>query len=169
LTDAGQTYYRKAIEILELYETMRDEVLGLKGRLSGKLRITATETWGQVNLQPLIIEFSNAHPNVQIEAFFTDRVIDIYREDIHIAFRYMLPTNEPYLSRLIAPQSYYICASADYIVQHGLPKTLEELQTQNFICYLSISKTRTHFDVTFEGATRFAKKKPIFFIKNQAL
>lgn len=154
LTDAGLTYYRKATEILELYDSMQDEVLGLKGHLSGKLRITATETWGQVNLQPLIIEFVKAHPNVQIEAFFTDRVIDIYRENIHIAFRYMLPSNEPYLSRYIVPQYLYICASADYIAQHGLPETLDDLQAQNFVCYLPIEKTRTHFDVTLEGVTK---------------
>ena len=78
-------------------------------------------------LTPIIIAYKERFPLVKFAAEFSNETIDIFRENIHIAFRSTNLRDEPYLARYIAEDEFVLCASKDYLSTSSMPKTPQEL------------------------------------------
>ncbi len=89
LTEAGRGLAGRARAVLEAAELARR---GLRARgagtgLAGTLRLTSVTSFGQAVLGPLLAGFQARHPQLRIELRFTNRRVDLLREDIDLAFR----------------------------------------------------------------------------------
>ena len=115
LTDSGEVYFKSAIDILDLHSQMIDNINVMKSTLNGELRVTAPSLWGEVILVPIILLFKEIYPQVKFIADFSNDTNDIFRDNIHIAFRSTELENEPYLARFIAKDEYILCANPDYL------------------------------------------------------
>ncbi len=133
VTDAGELFYKSALDIMEMHSQMLDNLAMLKTNISGELRITAPALWGEVVLAPIIIAYRQQFPLVKFSAEFSNDTIDIFKENIHIAFRSTNLKNEPYLARYIVEDEFILCASKEYLSANKIPKTPQDLQDLNFI------------------------------------
>lgn len=92
LSEAGRRLATRARAVLEATESARR---GLRARsagdeeqgLGGTLRITSVPSFGQTVLGPVLARFAAQHPALRMELRFTNRRVDLLREDIDIAFR----------------------------------------------------------------------------------
>jgi DNA-binding transcriptional LysR family regulator len=94
LTETGRRLATRARALAEVAESARR---GLRARgdtdeegqegLTGTLRITSAPLFGQSLLGPLLARFQALHPALRIELRFTNRRVDLLREDIDVAFR----------------------------------------------------------------------------------
>lgn len=88
LSEAGRRLAPRARAVLEAAESARR---GLRARagdgLAGTLRITSVPSFGQAVLGPWLARFQALHPGLRIELRFTNRRVDLLREDVDIAFR----------------------------------------------------------------------------------
>ncbi|MCG9747521.1 LysR family transcriptional regulator [Shewanella sp. Isolate8] len=139
-TDAGELFYHKSQEILELNDELLDNLSHQKTQLSGELRLTAPKLWGERILTPIILAFKRHHPDVHIKASFSNEHSDLHRDKLHIAFRSTQITTEPYLARLIAKDESILCASHDYLSRHAAPQTPEALAEHKMILLSSRDK-----------------------------
>jgi len=135
LTDSGEVYLSSALDILELHSQMVDSIGVMKTSLSGELRVTAPTLWGEVVLTPIILSFKTKYPKVNFIADFSNEASDIYRENIHIAFRSTELKNEPYLARYIGKDDYVLCASKCYLQQHKVINLLSDLDHHQMIVF----------------------------------
>lgn len=132
-TDAGELFYQSALEIIEMHSQLLDNLAMLKTTISGELRITAPALWGEVVLSPIIIAYKQQFPLVKFTADFSNKPIDIFKENIHIAFRSTQLKDEPYLAKYIVDDDFVLCASQSYLSTCDLPVTPQDLPTLDFI------------------------------------
>lgn len=88
LTEAGRRLAARARAVADAAEAARR---GLRSRsqagLGGTLRVSAVPSFGQALLGELLARFQARHPALRIELRFTNRRVDLVREDIDVAFR----------------------------------------------------------------------------------
>jgi len=101
------------------------------------LRITAPALWGEVILAPIIIAYKQRFPLVKFSADFSNDTIDIFQENIHIAFRSTNLRDEPYLARYIGEDEFVLCASKEYLSSSIEPKIPQDLAFLNFVTLTS--------------------------------
>jgi len=123
LTAAGQAAHVRC----QALEAAAREVLQLAGahrpgaEPRGRVRMSVLKAYGVQRVQPLVAPFLAAHPEVQLQLVVTDRVVDLFAEDIDLALR-VTDTPPPCLAaRPLEVVEHIVCASPAYLAERGLP------------------------------------------------
>lgn len=133
VTDVGGMYYRSAVEILEMHSQMIDNIKMSKNTICGELRISAPELWGELVLAPIIINFKKQYPDVKFIVDLSNELVDIYENNVHIAFRSTDLKEEPYYSKHIIADEFVMCASKEFVLSHLPINTPQNLNKHPFI------------------------------------
>ncbi len=126
-TEAG----RRMIEAAERMEsealTLDRELTGHDTRLSGRLRVTCSETMAYKGLLPLIAQFRKIHPGIDIDLIVENRVIDMARREADVALRATRPSQGDLFGRKVADVHWGLFASPAYLKANGTPKAPGDL------------------------------------------
>jgi len=122
LTEAGQVYLDR-IEPLVAELTGAHLAAGdVGGEVTGRLRITAPVTFGQLNLVPLIPEFSRHYPDLSLDVLLTDATVDIEGERFDAALRLGVLAESSLAARKLCAMNLMVCASPEYARRAGRPE-----------------------------------------------
>lgn len=135
LTESGEGFYARCIQILADLEEAEHAVSQSHHELSGQLRVAAPLSFGVMHLGPAIVEFQKRHPRLIFDIDFNDRQIDLIQEGFDVGIRIADLQDSSLIARKLTKMSTVICASPGYIKQHGTPTTLEELVNHSCITY----------------------------------
>ena len=80
LTEAGRSYYQRALQILADVEELNAEVSDTRARLRGTLKVAVPLSFGLMHLSPVLQEFAEANPEVVIHLDFADRQVSVVEE-----------------------------------------------------------------------------------------
>lgn len=127
LTEAGETYYRQARQILQSVEEAEESAACARTQLSGTLRLHGPVGFGQMHLAPAVIDFQRAHPDLAIELVLDDRVADVIAEGIDVAIRLGELKSSGLIARKLATFERILVASPDYLAAYGEPQTPDDL------------------------------------------
>ena len=110
----------------------------------GILRISVFESFGRLNVCPIIPEFLTKYPKVKIEIELENRLVDLSGENIDLAIRIGSPadSNLKYLN--LVPNRTFICASPDYLSKHENILQPEDLSSHNCLL-LNQERQRTYW------------------------
>ena len=125
-TTDGEILYRYAQKILISVNDAEKLFLN-RTELEGHLRITASATFVQSYLSPVVSEFLRAYPKVTMDIIPTDQVVDLAKSGIDLAIRHGFLADSTLIARKIASSRRVICASPEYLVKHGLPQKPNDL------------------------------------------
>ena len=128
LTDVGQAYYARCKRILEEFEDANREASDAQQTVRGILRVAAPVTFGAMHLGPVVARYLGQHPEVSVEIKLSDRYIDLLAEGIDVSIRIGRLQDSELVAKRLAPCRMIFCASPDYLAQHGVPKTVEDLR-----------------------------------------
>jgi DNA-binding transcriptional LysR family regulator len=159
LTEAGEFLLARVGPAMSDVGDALDQVRGLRGVPSGRLRINAPPPVIDLVLAPMAGPFLRAYPQIDFEIVGNSSFIDIVAAGFDAGVRY----GEHLAQDMIAvslgpPQRYVVVASPQYIAQHGQPKHPKDL--------LGHATIRTRFDSgvmpdwEFEKAGRVVKVSP---------
>ncbi|MCF6293130.1 MAG: LysR family transcriptional regulator, partial [Robiginitomaculum sp.] len=87
LTEAGERYYENAVKALAYANEAEDSATQLQTRPQGRLRINIPMSFGRLHIAPLIPQFLEQYPDIQIDMTMDDRVVDLVEGGIDIAIR----------------------------------------------------------------------------------
>lgn len=87
MTDAGQRVYHHACAVAQEAKAAFDIAAELKGEVRGTLRITCPVSFAGAVLMPVIREFCDVHPHVNVAIDASDRMSDLVGENFEVAFR----------------------------------------------------------------------------------
>ncbi|HYQ38019.1 MAG TPA: LysR family transcriptional regulator, partial [Pseudomonas sp.] len=87
LTSAGSAYLEKCRVILELVEEAEAGVMEERLTPSGQLRVSLPLSYGLRRLVPLLLEFSQAYPEISLAMDFSDRQLNLIEEGIDLSIR----------------------------------------------------------------------------------
>ena len=127
LTAAGETYLVFARQALATLGNADESLRDLRQAISGQIRMTAPESWGQKVLARLLPEFLLRHPGIEIELLLEDRLMDIAYERIDIALRMTSIVAAGLTVTPVARLDSVICAAPQYLASNPLPAHPQEL------------------------------------------
>jgi len=139
LTDAGQEYLAACRRILEEVEAAERAAAGEYHAPKGELAITATVTFGRVHMLPVVSEFLQVYPEIDVRLGFSDRVVNLQEEHIDVAARFgRLPDSSLHAIR-VGDVQRVLCASPDYLAERGVPRHPAELIGHDCVSFASMS------------------------------
>jgi len=87
----------------------------------GRLKITVPPELAQLHMAPIIAEFLKQNPAVSIDMTFSHRAVNLIEEGYDLAIRGIIAVEPNLITRHIGDSPMIICASPDYVEQHGAP------------------------------------------------
>ncbi len=135
LTEAGQSYYERALKVIDDVAELNGIVADSDRDLEGTIRLAAPLSFGLAHLAPAIELFAREHPGLTINIDFSDRQIDLVEEGFDLAFRIADLKDSTLIARKISPIRVLLCASPEYIKENGMPKKLSDLKRHRFLQY----------------------------------
>ncbi|WP_439508169.1 LysR family transcriptional regulator [Yoonia sp.] len=144
-TEQGQSFYRGATEILEAVETAEAKIVNLTENLKGSLYVAAPLGVGRRLIAPQVPIFLKDYPGVSLRLRLSDRKVDLTTEGLDLAFFLGQPVDSNLRIRKIADVRRILCASPEYIAQHGMPENGDDLVSGRHEC----------LNLRFPGAKEF--------------
>jgi DNA-binding transcriptional LysR family regulator len=136
LTDEGLAFYercRRALNEIQSGEAMLESG---KREVAGRLRISMPVLFGRRCIAPLLMELARAHPNLELDLSFSDRVVDLLDEGFDLAIRNgPLRDSAGLVTRRVARHRMVVCASPSYLAKRGTPQTIADLEDHDLIAY----------------------------------
>lgn len=148
LTDDGQRFHARAVELAAALEELESETASSGGEASGVLRVNAPLSFGNLHLAPLWPRFIAENPRVALDLTLNDRVVDLVEEGYDVAIRISNRLDPQLVSRRLATTRIVLCASPGYIEAHGVPRHPADLAQH---CVFAYAYWATGDDWTFDG------------------
>lgn len=115
LTEAGQTFYSYSQHIVASLDEARRTINDLQDIPKGKLVVSATVGYGEVVLLPLINEFRQRYPEVEVSLELSERVKDLIEDNIDVAIRSGELADSSLVARKLQNNDFILCASPEYL------------------------------------------------------
>ncbi|MEQ1669442.1 MAG: LysR family transcriptional regulator [Hyphomicrobium sp.] len=131
LTETGEGYFKRVVDILSLVEEAEDYVSRRNTKPRGTLKISAPTSFSRLHITPHLPAFLARYPDIEIDMQLTDNFVDIIREGFDLAVRIGELEDSSLVARKLAKESRVICASPKYLAAAGTPKTIEDLDAHN--------------------------------------
>jgi DNA-binding transcriptional LysR family regulator len=139
LTEVGALYLRRIQSILdELAEASR-EASDIASSPQGLLRISLPATFGRQWIAPLLPRFLSRHPQIRIDARFTDRQVDVVSEGFDVAIRVGVLRDSSLAARKLASYRNLLVAAPSYLAAHGKPRIPDDLKKHSSVGFTGLS------------------------------
>ena len=136
LTAAGQMLYDKAMRMEEAASDIESSLLALDSRLSGTVRVFATEGLAHLWLVHVLADFCRAHPAVKIDLGTHREWLDLFSLETDLAVFIERPKNPRLVASRIVRVEHSLFISKSYEARFGRPRKLEELGEHQFLDYV---------------------------------
>jgi DNA-binding transcriptional LysR family regulator len=135
LTEAGRAYVAASRRILDEIGEAERAASGEYRAPRGHLTITAPIMFGRLHVEPVVLDFLLAYPNVTVRLVLADYFVNLVEDHIDAAIRVgNLPDSSMVATRLGAV-GWVACASPQYLAARGTPVTPAALQGHDCIMF----------------------------------
>lgn len=145
LTGAGELALERFRAMLTLSETLRDELSDEVSEPRGRIRVTASTSFGHAHLCAEVAEFMRGHRQVQVELLLAERTLDLVDDRVDVAVRITRRLDQGLIARRLATCRSVICASPDYLERHGEPETPRALVEHQCLAHLHVGRDAWEF------------------------
>jgi DNA-binding transcriptional LysR family regulator len=121
-------------------ERMEDEALALARdiagsdhRLTGRLRVTSSETLAHRILTPHLAAFRRAHPGIAVELTLDNRILSLTRREADVALRPLRPKEGDLWGRKLADVAWTVYGASRYVETHGVLVSAVDLKAHPLI------------------------------------
>ena len=151
-TDIGQTYYARASNILAELEAAQEVVADAVTQVAGPIRLTAPITFGTHHLAPALVDFSRAHPRVELDVSLDDKRVDLVGGGFDLAIRIGRLPDSSLKARKLTTVRASVLASPAYVTRRGRPIRPADLQGHDLLFYANLPMSEQfRFDVDGHG------------------
>ena len=123
LTEAGAAYYEHCVQVLATIEDANRRISEANELPQGTLRITAPQLFGETYISPLLPEYMNAYPKVQVVVKLSQSKIDLVAEGIDIAIRIGVLESSSLVAKKLTTGTNCYCVSPEYLRTHSRPES----------------------------------------------
>ncbi len=148
LTDAGERYLSHCRRALAELQQAGQALHTGKGEVAGTLRLSVSSDFGRNMLLPWLDRFMDRYPRLKLRMSVSDSLSDFYRDRVDIALRYGEPEDSSLIAFRIVETERVLCASPEYLRQHGIPRHPEQLKQHNCLFYLLGERTHDQWRFT---------------------
>ena len=135
MTEQGEDLYLTAHDVFHQLSMAEARLTENKERPKGPLRITTTVGFGSVWLTPRIKEFMDLYPEVEVSLILVYDDLDLAMREADVAIRLTPPRQPDLIQRHLMSLHHNVYASPDYLKEHGMPQTPEELDNHKIVTF----------------------------------
>jgi DNA-binding transcriptional LysR family regulator len=135
LTDVGSEVFEHA----QRSSSINDAVINIASNhltsVSGTLRVSVPPTLVDSVLTPVISRFNQQYPDVRIQVFVTDRIVNHIDEGIDLAFRIGPLEDSSLVVRHLVSYRHRLVASPAYLDGRDLPRRPQDLRNHRLVAF----------------------------------
>jgi len=135
MTEEGRDFFERSVRILSDIDEAELAVSRSHAQPRGTLRISTGVAFGKQQISPLLPEFLDRYPEVQVELESSDSFVDLVEEGMDVAIRFGPLQDSSMVARFLANSSRAIVAAPAYLEQHGEPAHPSELVRHNCLTF----------------------------------
>lgn len=162
LSEEGHAFLPYAEEVINSVEEARASVGAGSYTPQGRLRIAAPASFARMHLVPALKGFLAQNPDLTLDLRLSDTIIDMVEGGFDVAIRDAQLSDSTLVARKLAKDKRVICASPEYIKQHGEPKTPQDLEHHNCVNLSGLE----NWTFEHQGKVEKIKTKTIFRADN---
>ena len=138
LTTEGAEYYRRISKLVTKLDETEGAMRDMGSAANGRLRIDLHSSLANFVLMPVLEEFRERYPHIQLALGVGDRPVNLIEEGVDCAIRAGELADSSLIARTLYKDRLITCASPGYLEQHGVPKNLSDLENgHNIVGYFS--------------------------------
>jgi DNA-binding transcriptional LysR family regulator len=138
LTDLARGYFEACQRLLDDLRDADDTVMGEYLQPKGELTVTAPSGFGRQHLQPVLIDFMRAFPEVTMRVLLVDRLVNLLDEHVDVAVRINNLPDSSLVARRVGEIRMVVCGSPDYLNAKGVPSHPADLTDHACISWASL-------------------------------
>lgn len=135
-TEHGAVFYTGAVKILDVIQEAEAAVAEITGNPRGTIYVAAPLGIGKRLIAPLIPEFKEVYPDINVRLRLSDRKVDMTGEGLDVAFFLGELEDSDLRLRTVTTCERVLCAAPAYLKTHGTPQTVDELAGGRHSCLL---------------------------------
>jgi DNA-binding transcriptional LysR family regulator len=135
MTHEGEQLRAASHDMQERLERARDAIDASRDRPTGEIRVTTTVSFGSTWLARQLGDFLDEYPDINVQLVLADHDVDLAKREADVAIRFHPPFQSELMQKPLFPIRHYLCASAEYLERHGVPKTVADLDGHRLIAY----------------------------------
>ncbi|MEE2923094.1 MAG: LysR family transcriptional regulator [Pseudomonadota bacterium] len=135
LTEAGERFYRRAVDLIADFESAEAEARGLQHEPVGLLRISCSNSFARRVIIPSIPPFLEKYPKIRFDVISDDARTDLVEEAIDLAFRFGQLRDSRLMMRKLADTPRALWASPDYLARRGTPTAPADLADHDAVLF----------------------------------
>ncbi|WP_377704295.1 LysR family transcriptional regulator [Pseudoduganella sp. UC29_71] len=139
MTEAGRRYMDDSRNILASIAEANEAAAGVNSAPKGNLSVTASVLFGKSFIMPCIVRFLEKYPEVEVSAYFLDRVVNLVDEGIDVAVRIGHLPDSSLKALRVGQVRRVLCASPEYLAKNGVPQHPADLLRHTIIAASGIS------------------------------
>ncbi len=135
LTEAGALFYEHCAKIVQEAQLAEERVTQTQAEPAGLVRVTAVPAFAVRHVLPVLTEFYQQYPKVQVKLFCSNRPLDLGVEGFDLGIRVSFNPDPNLVARKLAANRGMLCASPAYIKRHGMPRRIEDLSKHECVLF----------------------------------
>jgi DNA-binding transcriptional LysR family regulator len=128
LTEAGQLYYDKCVDALDVLDQAEAALGDRQGEPSGVLRVTAPVWFASNRIAQLLVQYQKRYPRVVLDLYLTNSKIELAEAGMDLAIRVTHEPEPQLIVRKIGTVRLMLVSSPDYIRRMGKPQSVQDLE-----------------------------------------
>lgn len=128
LTTEGAEYYRRISKLVTKLDETESAMRDIGAAAKGRLRIDLHSSLANFVLMPVLEEFRERYPHIQLALGIGDRPVNLIEEGVDCAIRAGELADSSLIARTLYKDRLITCASPGYLEQYGMPKNLSDLE-----------------------------------------
>ncbi len=135
LTNEGNIFYARVVDMLRSAEAGFDELSALSENPAGVLRISLPAFMATGPLSTAIANFARQYPNVSLSVTYTDRSVGLVEDGLDLNIRVGWLDDSSMMSRKLATGTRLLVAGAEYASVRDMPQRPSDLKSWDWIHY----------------------------------
>lgn len=135
LTDVGSEVLEHAQRSVEIGEAIDNIASNHLSKVSGTLRVSAPPSISDSLLAPLVNAFQISYPDVRVQIFITERIVDQIAEGVDLAFRVGELEDSSLVARRLLTYRHQLVASPAYLAKRKRPVTPQDLLDHRLLAF----------------------------------
>lgn len=135
LTEAGEVLYHRAKDIHSTAKSAFESITGYNESLAGHIRMSVPTISGELLLAEMVSDFCNQNPGLTVDMSMDNHFVDLIADNYDLVIRTGYLEDSSLIARFIFNSRWMICASPDYLEEHGEPSIPKDLLHHNCLGY----------------------------------
>jgi DNA-binding transcriptional LysR family regulator len=134
LTEVGQAYYERCVQILSEMDEADQIAEALQSKPRGTLQLNVAPPIPAL-IAPSIAKYGELYPDASVRLVVTSRLVDLVEEGYDLAIRITQIPESNLIVRRLANYRFVVCGAPSYFAKHGQPGSPADLVHHNCLMY----------------------------------